>query len=40
MDAIRKIFAQVVLGLDYIHSQGFVHRDINLKVNLTDFRIF
>jgi len=35
-DEARKIFRQMVEGLQYIHSQGFCHRDLKLENFLLD----
>ena len=47
-DEIRKIIRQIILGIDYLHNNGVIHRDIkpdnillneNNKVKITDFNL-
>ena len=47
-DEIRKIIRQIVLGIDYLHNNGVIHRDIkpdnilfddNNKIKITDFNV-
>ena len=36
-DLVRKILHQIVTGIDYMHGQGYVHRDLKLgNIMLTD----
>ncbi|QWU88607.1 hypothetical protein CA3LBN_002915 [Candidozyma haemuli] len=35
-DFARKLFAQLVSGVDYMHSKGYVHRDLKLENLLLD----
>ena len=47
-DEIRKIIRQIVLGIDYLHNNGVIHRDIkpdnilfdeNNNIKITDFNV-
>ena len=47
-DEIRKIIRQIVLGIDYLHKNGVIHRDIkpdnilfdeNNNIKITDFNV-
>lgn len=34
--AVMEIFRQLVEGVRYIHSQGLLHRDLKVKLEVTD----